>query len=226
MSDYKLRLEKPVRYEKLADRQKYTGNDLFDRYFWVKVNALQNMNPLQLRDFGMRTTGVPELDAQLDKQEITSEWSIDMMFEKWRRGLTIRVLHYDDTVVIYDIIQAHLQAWATHLQRGVNVGGAPFRDLIELDAFSAVVYDKARTMFTKEERVTAIASNFANMSMLNFGNILKRRTERAVTVNPTDGVEVTTIGEKPVEPDHEVARTSYRSVFEQQAQSIQAWRAR
>lgn len=220
------RIERPNYFQRAKEPKEYTGDDLFDRYFWVKVNTLQNMNEHRLREFGVRTSGVPELDTYIPKQEIRTEWSINMMFEKWRRGVKINVINYSDTVIIYNIIQSHLQKWAQYLQRGVNVGDSPFKDLIELDMFSAIIYDKAKCMFTREERTSAIASNFVNMSSLNFGNILRRRTERVTTIGDIDTKEVTTIGEIPPEEGHEIDRQSYKSVFEEQAEHIQAWRKR
>lgn len=220
----KFDLGRVPRVEVLPEQKEYTADDLFDRYFWVKVNTLANMNQLQLRDFGMRVSGVPEIDAQLENQETRCQWNIDMMFEKWRRGITVRVMHYPDTVIIYDIIQAHLHKWAEHLQTAVNTGNAPLKDLIELDQFSAVVYDKAKTLFSMQERRSAIASSFANIKSLNFTNILKRSTSRPNTVILADGIEVTTIGGSKEPEKQEMTRPSFKTVFEEQVNVIENWR--
>ena len=203
-------------------RGTYTGDDLWDRYFFVRVNSMASANPLRMEKYGMRVTGVEEWDRDIDKQENTCQWNINMMFEHWRRGNYVRVVNYADTVIIYDIIQQHLYAWAQHLKSGINVGDAPLKDLIELDQFTKVVYDKARNMFTPEERETAIASNFTNISKINFSNILGR--VRAVSTITADGIEVTEIQKD--EPKVEVDRHSYQNAFEKAAKEIGIWRAK
>ena len=176
----------------------------------------------------MRVSGVEEIDRELDKQEIVTEMCIDRMFEKHRMGVTIRVLNYDDTAIIYNLIHAHLIAWAEYLATGVNVGGAPLKDLVELDAFAAVVYDKAKSVFSMEERVSALSSNFSKVSQFNFTNILKRSKfpEASLTKTLSSGAEVTqaskTVGEEPKFPE----RSSLKDIFATELSRVEGWRGR
>lgn len=198
-----------------------TGSELWDKYFTVKMLYLHSRDVDRVRRFGMRVSGVEAVDRHLDKQEIVTQMSIDRMFEKHRSGVTIRVMNYNDTAEIYRIIHHHLIAWAEYLATGVNTGSAPLKDLIELDAFASVVYDKAVSVFSQEVKATALASNFANVQAINFTNILKRAREESETIMTANGVEVTRITkETPDLPE----RSSLKEIFTNQMNAIGGWR--
>jgi hypothetical protein len=66
---------------------------LFDEYFKVRYPYLQSRSIDDLRKYGYRVSGVEELDRNLDKQEITTELTINQMFEKYRAGVSISVIN-------------------------------------------------------------------------------------------------------------------------------------
>lgn len=206
---------KPKNFNKLP-----TGNDLWDKYYKVRMLYLHSRSVDQIKKFGVRISGIEEIDRNLDKQMIETEMNIDSMFEKWRKGVTIRVVNYNDTAEIYRIIHSHLVAWSEYLSNGVNVGDAPLKDLIELDQFAAIVYDKAVAVFSQEDRNTAVASNFLNVQSINFKNILKRERNVSET-RMTDGVEVTTVtkNEKSGLP----LRHSMKDIFSEQINRVSKW---
>jgi len=205
----------------MAKKTLPTYKDLWDRYYTVKMLYLHSRSVEQVRRYGVRISGVDEIDRYLDRQEITTQLNIDSMFEKHRQGVTIRVLRYEDTAEIYNVIHSHLIAWAEYLSTGVNIGNAPLKDLIELDAFASVVYDKAKSVFSKEEKVSALASNFTNVQTINFKNILAREVKETETRMTPSGLEVVTINnDKPFFPDRE----SMKEVFTDQINRIQGWR--
>lgn len=205
----------------MAKKTLPTYKDLWDRYYTVKMLYLHSRSVEQVRRYGVRISGVDEIDRYLDRQEITTQLNIDSMFEKHRQGVTIRVLRYEDTAEIYNVIHSHLIAWAEYLSTGVNIGNAPLKDLIELDAFASVVYDKAKSVFSKEEKVSALASNFTNVQTINFKNILAREVKETETRMTPSGLEVVTINnDKPLFPDRE----SMKEVFTDQINRIQGWR--
>lgn len=205
----------------MAKHQLPTYKDLWDRYFIVKMLYLHSRSVEQVRRYGIRVSGIDEIDRNLDRQEITTQLNIDSMFEKHRQGVTIRVLRYDDTAEIYRIIHSHLIAWAEYLSTGVNIGNAPLKDLIELDAFASVVYDKAKSVFSQEEKVSALASNFTNVQTINFKNILAREVKETETRVTPNGLEVVTINnDRPKFPERE----SMKEVFADQINRLQGWR--
>ncbi len=198
---------------------------LFDEYFKVRYPYLQSRSIDDLRKYGYRVSGVEELDRNLDKQEITTELTINQMFEKYRAGVSISVINFKDTKRIYEIIHAHLTAAAEYLHGGVNVGKIPIEDLIELDIFAGVVYREARYVFNVKAREDVLSKNFMGVQTINFANILNRAPpDRAVVDRKhSDGVEVTTHGSKSDQPKAP-ERHSYREIFEQQMKHLHGWR--
>ena len=199
-------------------------DDLWDKYFMVKMLFLHSRPVEQIRTFGVRISGVHEIDSTMDKEEIVTQMCIDRMFEKHRSGVTIRVVNYNDTAEIYRIIHGHLITWAEYLNRGVNVGAAPLKELVELDAFASVVYDKAVSVFSMEERVSAIASNFLNVQELNFSNILKRAAPSIETRTTGLGIEVTQIAKASTANDVPLERSSFKDLFAEEINRISGWR--
>lgn len=181
-----------------------SGDDLWERYFMVKVNYLKSRPTDQIRRYGVRVSGNPEVDRYLPEQEIVTQMNIDAMFEKYRMGVSVKVINYDDTAEIYRIIHHHLIAWAEYLSTGINIGNAPLKDLVELDVFAGVVYDKARSVFSEEVRESAISKNFAKVQAINFSNILQKPPSGQ---RLRSGAEVSAVNRLPGE------RPSMKEVF-------------
>lgn len=205
------------------DPSRITDTAIWENYYRVRMNYLHSRPMEHLKKYGTRISGIEEIDKQLDRQMIETEMTIDMMFEKWRSGVTIHVVNYDDTAEIYKIIQAHLVTWAEYLTHGVNVGDAPLKDLMELDKFAAVVYDKAVSVFSAEEQNMALAHNFMNVQSINFFNVLKRRhTDISTKVSDT-GVEVVRIEKEDKKLPE---RNSMKDIFNAEINRNAIWRNR
>jgi hypothetical protein len=187
------------------------GQDLWERYFEVKYNYFKSRSINHIRKFGVRVSGVAEIDAQLENYEVVTQANINTMFEKWRSGVSVRVLKYSDTAEIYRIIHHHLITWAEYLSTGVNIGDAPLKDLVELDRFAEIVYDKARAVFTENQRATAISKNFLDIQEFNFENILR----------PAGGIRLKSGG---VVTDVVKDRASLKEVFTTEMDQLSTWR--
>lgn len=210
-----------------APSTQFSGDDLFDRYYTVKMLHLHSRSVDSLKRFGYRVSGVQEIDQFLDRQEIITEMNIDRMFEKYREGVTIRLLRYEDTAEIYKIIHSHLIAWSEYLSHGINTGNAPLKDLVELDVFAGVVYDKAKYVFSEEERNVALSTNFGNVQSLNFMNILKRSASSSIFGQKTSipGVEVFDVNaEKEKEKAKYPERYSFKDVFATELARAEGWK--
>lgn len=195
---------------------------LWDYYFRVKIPYFQSRPIEDIKRYGVRISGIEAIDRTMDKEMIITELNIDSMFEKWRRGITIRVINYNDTAKIYNLIHSHLVRWAEYLTTGVNIGNAPLKDLIELDKFASVVYDKAVSVFSEQERNTAVATNFLNVQTINFRNILKREYNRQETSLDTNGDGTVKI--RPNETAKLPERPSMKDVFNEQINRISVWK--
>ena len=213
-------------------RPTYTSEDLWSRYFKVRMSYLHSRSVDQIRKFGIRISDNEEINRTLDNQEIVTQLNINAMFEKWRTGVTINVMNYADTAIIYEIIHTHLVTCADYMANGINTGDLPLQDLIQLDEFASKIYDKALPLFSQQERLSALATNFRNAQTFNFANILKRsksgQTFEELTNQTTvlaNGVEVQQVSSStstPKAPD----RTSYRDVFANDLARIEGWRGK
>lgn len=168
----------------------YNEKDLFERYYAVQYRHFDARTEDNIRRHGVRVSGVPSIDVNIERYEVISELTIDSMFELWRRGVTVRVVNYSDTEEIYDIIHRHLLACAEYLQNSVNRSSVTLvKELVELDKFASVVYDKAKSIFTDKERAAVQAPGFSAIQEINFFNILNSDYSRVETVRVVDGKE-------------------------------------
>lgn len=202
------------------------GKEMWEEYFMVRILYLQSLSRKHIEAYGVRISGIEEIDRYQSQREIVTQMTIDQMFEKHREGATIRVLNYDDTARIYNIINQHLIAWAEYLSRGVNVGNAPLKDLIELDAFANIVYDKARCVFTEEMRKYAQEDNFMKIQEINFFNILQNARDSGVR-RTRKGIEIHSVLDTvdDEQPNREAPeRNALKDLFIEEVDRIGSWR--
>lgn len=150
-------------------------SDLFDRYYEVSYRHFDSRTPEQIRRNGFRTSGIPEIDKSIMTYEVRSELTINAMFELWRTGVTIRILKFDDSAEIYEIIQRHIVLTADAIKGQINGPNHELlTDMVDLDRFASVVYGKAKSIFTEQERNAVINNSFLGMQSINFFNILNK----------------------------------------------------
>lgn len=150
-------------------------SDLFDRYYEVAYRHFDSRTPEQIRRNGFRTSGIPEIDKSIMTYEVRSELTINSMFEMWRSGVTIRILNYQDSAEIYEIIQRHIVLTADAIKGQINGPNKELlTDMVDLDRFASVVYGKAKTIFTDQERNAITSNSFTGLQGINFFNILNK----------------------------------------------------
>lgn len=164
----------------------YDHRDLFERYYAVRYRHFESRTPDQLRRYGVRVSGVPQIDASIEKYEVDSELSIDGMFELWRKNVTIKVVNYADCAEIYEIIQRHLVKTGEFIRFTINGSNKELlEDMVDLDKFATVVYDKAKSVFTDRERAAVHSHAFAGIQTINFFNILNKGYSKIDTISVT-----------------------------------------
>lgn len=203
-------------------------DEMFDRYFKVRYKTISAMRPEEIERNGIRMSGFPELDNQLQHQMTNSQMTVDMMFEHWRRGVTIRVVNYADTAEIYRIIQVHLDTWMTSIRESVNGCDEKFLiELIELDQFAGVVYGKARSVFSDMDRKKLMNPNTPFMDRFLAFSQMALKPSRIESVHiGNDGKETKTFAKilPGSQPDDIKDRRSYQDSFADQLNRVQGWR--
>lgn len=130
---------------------KDTREGIFKEKFLCLLRYIDTLSEAEIRRSGVPTTYVEELDEAHLNHPVRQYLTIDDMIELYRRGITIRVVNYEDTEKIYDNIQEHLLAWKRDIERSHSTNHVPVEDLIDLDRFANVVYKKAKFVFDQAE---------------------------------------------------------------------------
>jgi hypothetical protein len=120
------------------------GSPIWDNIYQVRMRAVDRLSTTDLQKFGIPTTFDPQLDRQLQNEIITIYLTIDAVFEHYRGHRHVVFAHNKDSESVYDIVNNYLRAWDTVMRDGVNVGGAPIKDLLELDEFAHKLFIQAR----------------------------------------------------------------------------------
>lgn len=147
---------------------------LWDMLYPVRLPYLQSRSLESLQRFGQRISDIEEIDRNLQHQEITTELSINAMFEHYRKGVTVSIIRYEDTKKIYDAIQAHLFAWMDGAAYGVHVDPKVLTDLVELDEFATRIYDHAKAFFPKGAKNMAVPEMLLQVQDLHMNDIIRR----------------------------------------------------
>lgn len=123
---------------------------LWTHLYLVSIPEMYLRSDDDIRTRGITTSGNNDIDRAMHNNTASVYKTIDDIFELHRKGVDVAVVKYEDTEKIYNAIQAHLGAWMNYLRNGVNLYNSPFDDLIELDQFANIVYDKAKFVFTPD----------------------------------------------------------------------------
>jgi hypothetical protein len=125
-------------------QQKDTAAPLWDRVFRCSVSRNLTTSDYYIETFGFVGTGDKERDKELKDEIIDTYVNINKLVDYYQRDIPFRLYRYEDTKIIYELIQEHLEAWSDRLHRAVNIADAPIEDLIALDQLANAVYDKAK----------------------------------------------------------------------------------
>lgn len=123
---------------------------LWEDLYPARIPWVDDLPDNYLKEFGLPLSGDRDVDQTVYRQWNRVEISIDSMIEKYKRGITVRIINHDDTKTIYDAITHHLNLWKRLISNGTNVGIAPIEELILMDEFAGVVYPHAKEHFTRE----------------------------------------------------------------------------
>lgn len=156
------------------------GNAIFDNIYPVSVSHRDMQTDFQLKNFGMPTSGDDVLDKQMHGEMVDTYMTINQIVEYFKAGVVITVRDREDTKRIYDIVSGYMTAWATALETGLNIGGAPVDDLVLLDRFAGTVFPYAQEFVRPENKL----SRFIHQTM---GPAITR--ESLIAATPTAAEE-------------------------------------
>lgn len=177
----------------------YTQKRLNEELFCVRVPYVQSRHPEDIKHFGVRVSGLKEYDKNIKNEWITTMLSITSMLNYYKEFVPMRIVDINDTKIIYDLISEHLHAWKRKLERGINIGDSPIRDLIELDKLANVIYQHAKYQFINEEVSSLLAKAMTTTQTINASNFFKTKELNDFSASVSNNSGVTAINNETVE---------------------------
>jgi len=145
-----------------------TTSLIFDERYMIRVPAFATRSELEIKLFGVVTTGNPYVDQGHLDEIVTVMWSIEKMVEASKKGVPIRVLKFTDAKNIFENITRHLKAWKNYKDNGINVNKIPFDDLIALDEFAGMIYGHVKFDYIEAPKPESTLDRY--LKELNFMN--------------------------------------------------------
>lgn len=174
------------------------ASPLWGWLFKVRIHYFKSRSVEDIRRHGVASTGVQEVDDDIQNHYQTTMITIPQMVDYFRNNVPMFVPDKADTKIIYEMISKHIHLWTDHLRKGINIGDAPIEDLIDMDTFASAVYEHAKYAFSKERLDSLFiqgmssgtslnGSNFFNhMRMGNPNNPNRMYAQEAVNAPPED----------------------------------------
>lgn len=138
------------------EKDRDTSWYLFHELYHVRVQYLQMLSIEELKHFGMPTTGDPDYDKQVARENRDIMLSIQRCAELFESGAVVGVVVHKDTRRIYERISNHLEAWASHIRGNMNQRPVPVKDLLLLDRFAHSIYEFAKYDFAEDGFIASL----------------------------------------------------------------------
>lgn len=150
-------------YEAYKTLVKY-GTPIWEDLFMVEIPYKNTRSILELKEFGLPSTGNSYLDREAHNELITVYLTVDALVEHYRVGTTMRFPRNEDTYAIYDMVMKYTRQWAYILSHGVNTSTVPIEDLLLLDKFAEKLLVQAK-MFCGDriDTTQSLTAMFGNM---------------------------------------------------------------
>lgn len=160
------------------------GAPIWDNIYMVFVKYEDTLSAESIRQHGMPTVGDPDIDQQMRSQRVSVAITINDMVEYYRRGVIVTLQHNENAEAIYNVINNYLLAWKDQIEKGINIGDAPFDDLTLLDQFAAVVYPHARAYGGSDKNKTSLFANLftSNQQYVNRNSLFAQEAPASAPV--------------------------------------------
>lgn len=120
---------------------------IFGQLYLVRVPVLQMRSVEDIREFGVPISGDDPTDKMIADEERKVMLPISKLVELNKKGCRIGVVNGPDTRKIYEAISTYLELWKEKMTNRLNLSTAPIEDLLDLDAFAHLIYDRAKWHF-------------------------------------------------------------------------------
>lgn len=135
-----------------------------------------------LKEFGIPTSGDSAVDKEMANSPTYARKTIAQLAELVSEGASITLSNPEDSVQIYETIQAHLKQWNDKISRSPVDIKPPLEDLRLLDELAGLVFQVARR-YMKE---SVPEGYFEKLSRRNSLGMNKKRKTQEVSNNPME----------------------------------------
>lgn len=198
---------------------------MYEEYFWVKYSYLHSRSTDQIRLHGIRQSEDDRFRKVPENETVTTQLNIAQLFDLHRKGVTVRLTNYNDSAKIYEIIQSHLKHAREYIATAVHMADEEFiRELIELDAFASVVYEKAVNVFSDEDIYNFNSVGIPFVQRLNSMNVFKRKQmNKVISVTSGNGESKIVTKNDDSEKTKILERSPLRDSFAQHLDQLSGW---
>lgn len=148
------------------------GKPIWENLYNARIRYKDTLSVEHIKQFGMPTVGDTTLDKDMHIQPLNVCITINDMVEYFREGVGFTLANNIDAETIYNIINNYLLAWKDQVDKGINIGDAPYKDLMLMDSFATALFPQA-SKFAGTGK--PIGSLFANL-FTNNGNFVSRNS--------------------------------------------------
>lgn len=134
----------PNLIRRLPPDQHTASYKIFNYRYLVKISKIHMSTPAFAKAIVNFTSGDPELDESMAREEIEVSLPVADLAELHANGVSFRLCRPEDSVPIYQIIHQHLMDFRAAMVAEVNLYDIPERDLLALDALASDIYRYAR----------------------------------------------------------------------------------
>jgi hypothetical protein len=186
----------------VEEKDRGTNWYLFHELYHVRIPYLQMLSIEELKHFGMPTTGDPEYDKQVARENRDVMLSIQRCAELYDSGAVIGVVNFKDTRRIYERISNHLESWASHIRGNMNKVKVPVKDLLLLDRFAHSIYEFAKYDFAEDGFIASLITEMAGHQLTRGLDLLQSKLLQPSPLTPVTAkpAEVPILNYKPLLP--------------------------
>lgn len=156
----------------VPEKDRDTSYYIFNEKYYCSVPHIDMRSSDHLRMFGMPSCGIKEIDNETAHERIDTYISIAQMAEYHKRGARVAVKKPADTKKIYERISDHLNAWKDMITYKLNIGDAPYQDLILLDQLANAIYEHAKYQFTTEYVDSLLLRQIDSMAVMTRDSLI------------------------------------------------------
>lgn len=134
---------------------------LFGKLYRVRMHQIDTQSIEHQRRFGISVTGNRKIDEAAADGFTFPLLSIAEMVDHYKDGVRIYITEPHHAKLIYEAICDHTAAWRHALHGMLNIGDAPIEDLIAMENFASVIYEKAKFEYIEKPKTDFAVGSLA-----------------------------------------------------------------